>query len=482
MRLISRYLPIVLLFALAPTVAAGQLGTGPSTPCTPYGSGDAVLEACRDAARRGTGSASAHRIYGFQLASRHLYKDAARAYKMATELEPNSADAHLGLAQAYDALGKKKQALQSYRRYVALQPDEPRGYQILGWLLLEMRRMDEALPVFRQAARLDPSQPAAHFGVGLALLGLHRDEEALLAFAQSVKLDAGDADVWGHMAVTASAMGRQSEALGYWEQAMKVSPAYFDSRPAERKVWEAAMRVSRPTVTSATVQDEVARRPASPARKRSIFAGPASSGSGFFVSRDGYVLTNKHVIRGCSAVKLKTDSSDARDAQIVALDTDDDLALLRAALKVPGVATFRNDPAVRAGDDVVAVGFPLSGLLADQVNVSVGTVNALAGLYNDLHMMQMSAPVQPGSSGGPLFDASGNIVGVVVTKLNAKVVAEETGDIPQNVNFAIKGAVARHFLEANGVKYQTGESAVHRSNADVGEIGRQVTVLVECHK
>jgi hypothetical protein len=73
-------------------------------------------------------------------------------------------------------------------------------------------------------------------------------------------------------------------------------------------------------------------------------------------------------------------------------------------------------------------------------------------------------------------------VGVVVTKLNAKVVAEETGDIPQNVNFAIKGTVARQFLEANGVKYQTGASAVHRSNADVGDIGRQVTVLVECHK
>ncbi|NUQ21868.1 MAG: trypsin-like peptidase domain-containing protein, partial [Gemmatimonadaceae bacterium] len=145
-------------------------------------------------------------------------------------------------------------------------------------------------------------------------------------------------------------------------------------------------------------------------------------------------------------------------------------------------ATVRSDPAVRPGDDVVAVGFPLAGLLADQVNVSTGSVNALAGLYNDLHLLQMSTPVQPGSSGGALFDASGNVVGVVVTKLNAKVVAEETGDIPQNVNFAVKAAVARDFLRTQGVAYRSAQSAERHSNADVGEIGRQVTVLVECWK
>jgi S1-C subfamily serine protease len=95
-------------------------------------------------------------------------------------------------------------------------------------------------------------------------------------------------------------------------------------------------------------------------------------------------------------------------------------------------------------------------------------------------MLQMSAPVQPGSSGGALFDASGNVVGVVVTKLNAKVVAEETGDIPQNVNFAVKASVAREFLRDHGVSFRTAPSSVARSNADVGEIGRQVTILVEC--
>jgi S1-C subfamily serine protease len=107
-------------------------------------------------------------------------------------------------------------------------------------------------------------------------------------------------------------------------------------------------------------------------------------------------------------------------------------------------------------------------------------VNALAGMYNDAHQLQMSAPVQPGSSGGPLLDASGNVVGVVVTKLNAKVVADAMGDIPQNVNFALKSGVARTFLSQNGVQVATAPLAAPRSHADIGDIGRRMTVLVEC--
>jgi S1-C subfamily serine protease len=217
------------------------------------------------------------------------------------------------------------------------------------------------------------------------------------------------------------------------------------------------------------------------ARSSGFASGPSSSGTGFVVSRDaGFVLTNKHVVRACGQVRVRVDGGKSRLATVEAIDADDDLALLHVSLPPGPTANFRQDPAVRPGDDVVAVGFPLAGLLADQANVSTGSVNALAGLYNDLHLLQMSTPVQPGSSGGALLDASGNVVGVVVTKLNAKVVAEETGDIPQNVNFAVKASVAREFLREHNVAFHTAPSTTPRSNADVGEIGRQVTILVEC--
>jgi S1-C subfamily serine protease len=209
---------------------------------------------------------------------------------------------------------------------------------------------------------------------------------------------------------------------------------------------------------------------------------PDATGSGFVVTSDGYIVTNRHVVASCRTVTVKADSAASVNARVVAIHPRDDLAVVRAEATFDSTAGFRVGAPVRPGDDVVAVGYPFAGLLADEPNVTTGSVSALAGLHNNPEILQMSAPVHQGSSGGPLFDASGNVVGVVVTKLNARIVAEETGDLPQNVNFALKGEIARGFLEQLAVHYRTAASTAHLSNADVGDIGRRVTVLVACYR
>ena len=209
---------------------------------------------------------------------------------------------------------------------------------------------------------------------------------------------------------------------------------------------------------------------------------PDATGSGFVVTSDGYIVTNRHVVASCRTVTVKADSSTSVPARVVALHPTDDLAVIHADASFGATAGFRIGPPIRPGDDVVAVGYPLAGLLADEPNVTTGSVSALAGLHNNPTMLQMSAPVHQGSSGGPLFDTSGNVVGVVATKLNARIVAEETGDLPQNVNFALKGDVARGFLDELTVHYRTAVSASRLGNADVGDIGRRVTVLVSCYR
>ena len=88
-------------------------------------------------------------------------------------------------------------------------------------------------------------------------------------------------------------------------------------------------------------------------------------------------------------------------------------------------------------------GFPLPSLLQNGINITVGNVSALAGLGGNTALMQITAPVQPGNSGGPLLDLGGNLVGVVVSKLDTVQAFEITGDIPQNINFAIQSAVTR---------------------------------------
>ena len=119
-------------------------------------------------------------------------------------------------------------------------------------------------------------------------------------------------------------------------------------------------------------------------------------------------------------------------------------------------------------------------MLASGGNFTTGNVTALAGLRDDSRSLQISAPVQPGNSGGPLLDEAGNVVGVVVAKLDALRVASATNDIPQNVNFAIKVTVAADFLSAHGVRYTEAKLDAPLPPSDIAERARAFSVHIEC--
>jgi S1-C subfamily serine protease len=205
----------------------------------------------------------------------------------------------------------------------------------------------------------------------------------------------------------------------------------------------------------------------------------ARFGTGFIVSRRGHVLTAAHVVAGCQRIQVRRPGESGVVATAHARSDRDDLAILIAPL--PGSpAAFRTLANVRPGESVLTYGFPLAGALASAGNVTTGTVTALAGLRDDPGHLQISAPVQPGNSGGPLLDSRGLVVGVVVSKLDALKAAKTTGDIPQNVNFAIKGSLALNFLEAHGVPYSSAAGGKDQSPADIADAARAFTVRVEC--
>ena len=131
---------------------------------------------------------------------------------------------------------------------------------------------------------------------------------------------------------------------------------------------------------------------------------------------------------------------------------------------------------------MVVAGFPLPDLLASDLKITTGTVSGLAGPGNNSNLLQLSAPVQKGNSGGPLLDLAGHVVGVVVSKLDALKLARATGDIPQNVNFAIKGKAARDFMVVNGIEAVAAPSQKNLPPADVAERAQFYTALIECWK
>ncbi len=208
-----------------------------------------------------------------------------------------------------------------------------------------------------------------------------------------------------------------------------------------------------------------------------------ASGTGFVVARDR-VLTNQHVINGCDRVLVRT-----ADGRILAatppakVDVQRDLALLAVPGDPGPPLSFRRDPPVRRGEGVVTYGFPLAGLLSSGPILTTGEISALSGLADNQTQFQISAPVQPGNSGGPLLDRQGHVVGVVVSKLNAARIAQRLGDIPQNVNFAVKGTEAAEFLRRAGTQPQAADSrGPERSAAEVGELAHRSTVFIRCER
>jgi len=210
-----------------------------------------------------------------------------------------------------------------------------------------------------------------------------------------------------------------------------------------------------------------------PAGRRTL-----SSGTGFVVA-PGRVLTNAHVVESCGGVRVRPKAGQDLTVNVLARDPDADLALL-AVQGDPGPPLAFRGGEIRRGEGVVTFGFPLAGLLGSGPTLTTGEVSALSGLRDIQTQYQISAPVQSGNSGGPLFDLSGLVVGVVTSKLNAQRIAQTTGDIPQNVNFAVKSTTAIDFLRRHGVQPRIGGGEPSRSAADVGEIADPSTVFLRC--
>ena len=202
--------------------------------------------------------------------------------------------------------------------------------------------------------------------------------------------------------------------------------------------------------------------------------GPRSSGTGFAVNADGYLLTNAHIVEGCRKLEVR-----GQKASVIDSDENFDLALVHVPdLKPAGVAIFADTPAA-LNSDITTAGYPLSGFLGG-LNITRGTVAARKGLGGSGVNMQITAPLQPGNSGGPAVNASGHVVGVVVAKLNAATFAEATGDIPQNVNFAIRGTIAQLFLHQNGITPHKAEAGELLAPEVIASRLSDFTFLITC--
>lgn len=201
---------------------------------------------------------------------------------------------------------------------------------------------------------------------------------------------------------------------------------------------------------------------------------PIGAGTAFFVNEQGWAVTNAHVVQNCTRVT----TSDGLTASEVRLDAGNDLAAIRLDQDVEKYVEFRRTGA-RLGEDIAAFGYPLGSILSSSVKVTTGNVNSLMGLADDTRYLQISTPIQPGNSGGPVVDRSGHLVGVTTATLKPEAGA---GALPQNVNFALRSSLVETFLESRGIEFnQADAQAASLDTADMVDAVKSAVFSVTCY-
>ena len=238
--------------------------------------------------------------------------------------------------------------------------------------------------------------------------------------------------------------------------AVPINPSAQSSAPAPAKAPAAP-----PVATPAAV-------PVAPPRPQ---GKPSGSGTAFVVRRDGTMLTNEHVVNGCTRLALPTGEA----VRVIATSAKRDLALLRAERTYEGALRFRRDQTIDHGETVRAFGYPYYQMVSTSLNITEGIVTALKGIGDDPTEFQVNAAIQPGNSGGPLVDENGLVIGVAVSTLSTNRFSQITGTNAQSMNYGIRGQIVESFLLENGVLV---EKARGEGKQDLREIARAVTPLV----
>ena len=175
--------------------------------------------------------------------------------------------------------------------------------------------------------------------------------------------------------------------------------------------------------------------------------GTKGSGTGFYITGDGLVLTANHVIEGASRILIKATNGTQVVAHVRKVDKQNDLAILETGQRIATFVQLASARSLTLGQSVYTLGYPFTAMLGESVKFTGGQISALSGIQDSQSLMQITVPVQPGNSGGPLFDESGKVVGVITSTAGLRFFLANTGALPQNVNWAVKSDYAMPLLD-----------------------------------
>ena len=186
------------------------------------------------------------------------------------------------------------------------------------------------------------------------------------------------------------------------------------------------------------VKDGTTEKPgevAVPKAKRAIVS---RIGTGFVVSNDGHIITAYHIVKDTTEIMVKFENGNWLLAKLENYSFSNDVAVLKVNQSTRDYLSFVNSKDVKQGQKVFTLGYPVFDVLGNEPKYAEGTISSLSGIMGEYSLMQISVPVQPGNSGGPLVDVSGGVIGMVTSTIAVEAFFKETGTLPQNINWAVK--------------------------------------------
>jgi hypothetical protein len=370
----------------------------------------------------------------YQLASAYTFgrgvaedlKEAARWYRRAAERGLVHAQSDLELLYETGS-GVEKDEREALRWYLKAAEQGDVAAQFRAGLICKenLKNAKEAVRLFRSAA----SQGNADAQISLGIM---------CAYGSGTPKNYIQAYKWLSLGVAGNLQSEEARELARKHLAALEHKLMTRDQVAEAQRASAEF-VSKQQSTPQRPQGRTVDRPDQINQLR-------ATGTAFAVTNDGCLVTNFHVVTAGSRLKVSTPNG-VRLAKVVKTDQVHDLALLKIDSKVVGLPIV-DSGSVRLGQSVFAIGFPNVEVQGFKPKLTKGEISSLAGIQDDERYFQISVPLQPGNSGGPLLNTHGHVVGVTSAGLNAAKALNITGSLPQNVNYAVKSSFLMPFLKS----------------------------------
>ena len=378
--------------------------------------------------------------------------------------------------------------LEDAKEQVRQNPNNALAHANLGYAYGESGQYQEAIASYKKALRIKPDLAEAHFNLGINYGESGQWQEAIASFKEAIRIKPGEADAHYGLGYVYNELGQHQEAIASYKEALRINPNLTIARDNLNKLEQ--------KIAQAKPAPPVRQPPPQPPAKQTPQSG---SGSGFFISKMGHAITNAHVVKNCNRVTIGDNANKQVPAELINADRSNDLALLKlstlemvssesqsliqklgvVAVPLATNGLLRNED-VRLGEKVLVAGYPFGDVFSNTLKVTSGIVSATRGAGDDSGQFQLDAAIQPGNSGGPIYDSSGNVVGVVISQLDKLKVAKAIGILPELVNFGIKASTVRQFLTSSGLPSKKSERTEEKSTEQLAEIALNQALMVMC--